>query len=211
VAHKGAHFLVEALRHAALGAVQLTLFGQVPAPDYAAELKRRAVAVPGLTLRIWGSYEPTSLPALVSEVDCVVVPSLVPESYCIAAREALVLGLPVLVSRLGALPEAVAEGENGCTFDPHDPRELGEILRRLAREQGLLARLAAGAARTAVPTSAEYATAMRGVYSEAVEARQQTDPDGQADLDELAFLGRGLSELGFADRVSNAGRRPPRR
>ena len=58
------------------------------------------------------------LPALLSDVDAVVIPSLVWESYSMVAHEALACGVPVIASRLGALPEAVRDGHNGLLFEP---------------------------------------------------------------------------------------------
>ena len=51
------------------------------------------------------------------DVDAVIIPSLVWETYSIVAREAMACGVPVIASRIGALPEAVRDGENGLLFD----------------------------------------------------------------------------------------------
>jgi glycosyltransferase involved in cell wall biosynthesis len=52
--------------------------------------------------------------------------------------------VPVVASRLGALPEAVRHGDNGLLFVPGDASELAALLQRLAEEPGLRQRLAAG-------------------------------------------------------------------
>ena len=90
---------------------------------YVAGLRRQAADVPGLRLEVHGTYEPHELPGLLADTDCVIVPSLVPETGGLVPREALALGVPVLVSRLGALPELVTEGENGFTFGILHERE----------------------------------------------------------------------------------------
>jgi glycosyltransferase involved in cell wall biosynthesis len=203
VPHKGAHFLLEAFDLADLGEVELVLFGQTPNPRYASDLRLRAERISGLTLRLWGAYEPSELARLLSGIDCVVVPSQVPESFSIATREALTLGIPVLASRLGAPAEAVTDGENGFTFDPHEPTELAAILRRLVDQPALLDTLSAGARRTPVVTIAEHAAAMRSIYQEAIDARRQAGPAEAVQLDELAFLRQALLNLGLADVGSN--------
>jgi glycosyltransferase involved in cell wall biosynthesis len=50
----------------------------------------------------------------------------------------------VIASRLGALPEAIREGENGLLFAPGDSSELAAILSRLDRDRDRLERLRLG-------------------------------------------------------------------
>jgi glycosyltransferase involved in cell wall biosynthesis len=185
VLHKGPRVILEALRVAGLGPVLLRLVGQAPDEPhvrrYVEGLRRQAAEIPGLRLEIHGAYEPHELPGLLADTDCVIVPSLVPETGGLVPREALALGVPVLVSRLGALPELVSEGENGFTFDPGRPAHLADRLRRLAADEGLLARLRDGARRTRVVTAAGHAAAVRAVYEEALAHRRAGGtPDGDA-------------------------------
>jgi len=51
--------------------------------------------------------------------------------------EALVLGLPVVVSDLPALTELVKPGERGLTFRAGDPADLAQVLERLYHDPGL--------------------------------------------------------------------------
>lgn len=148
---------------------------------------------------MYGTYQGGDLQYLLHDVDAVIVPSLVPESGGLVPREALARGVPVLVSRLGALPEAVAEGENGFTFDPNRPGELAAVLRRLRDEEGLLARLRAGALRTPVVTTADHAGAIRSVYQEAIEDLPGNRTVRAADLAEIGFLHGALLGLGVSD------------
>lgn len=141
--HKGAHVVVEALRSARLPAARYTLFGAVEQP-YVRDLREAAEQIDGLALRTYGSYEPASLPLLLADVDLVVIPSLVWETFSIVAREAMACGVPVIASRLGALPEAVREGENGLVFTAHRASELAAILQKLDADRSALARLRAG-------------------------------------------------------------------
>ena len=147
VAHKGVHVILEALGRAALGPVELLVIGVAPDPEYARRLRQLAAGIPGLAFRMYGAYSPAILPLLLQGVDCAITPSQVPETFSITTREALVRGIPVLVSRLGALPEAVSEGENGFTFDHDRPEQLAALLRRLAGDAGLREHLNRGAGR----------------------------------------------------------------
>jgi glycosyltransferase involved in cell wall biosynthesis len=138
--HKGAHVIVEALRLARLPAARLTLFGGLVQP-YFRELRESADEVAHLEFLAFGGFTPTELPVLLADVDAVVVPSLVWETYSIVAREAMSLGIPVIASRIGALPEAIRDHDNGLLFTPGSAQELARILRTLSYEPRRLAQL----------------------------------------------------------------------
>jgi glycosyltransferase involved in cell wall biosynthesis len=140
-AHKGIHVLIEALRLARLPKARLTLIGEIH-PGYFRSVAARADRIPGLEFRAYGRFAPVELPFLLSDVDAVVIPSLVWETYSIVARESLACGVPVLASRIGALPEAVRHGENGLLFQPGSALDLATTLQLLDRAQ--LARLRSG-------------------------------------------------------------------
>ena len=87
----------------------LTIFGTALEPG-AAELREAAEEAPDLQLRLYGGFEPAFLPVLLADADLMLVPSLVPETFSIVVREAFACGLPVIASRIGALPEAIRDG-----------------------------------------------------------------------------------------------------
>jgi glycosyltransferase involved in cell wall biosynthesis len=59
------------------------------------------------------------------------------ESFGIAAAEAMALDRPVIVSRIGGLPELVEDGASGLLVPPGDVAELERALRRLLDDQEL--------------------------------------------------------------------------
>ena len=142
--HKGAHVVIEALRLAALAHTRLALWGRVDDPRYERQLRASAATVPGLSLEFGGEYAPRQLVDALDGADAVVVASQVREASPIVPREALAHGVPVPRRRIGGLPDSIDDGRNGMTFEPFDPSELAEIMRRLASERGFLRALATG-------------------------------------------------------------------
>jgi glycosyltransferase involved in cell wall biosynthesis len=159
--HKGAHIVVDALRKARLAAARYTLFGALTQP-YARQLRESAQQSDGVQLRTYGVYDPHLLPTLLADIDAVIIPSLVWETFSIVAREAMACGVPVIASRLGALPEAVREGENGLLFTPGASGELAWILQRIEGDRSLLARLRSGIERSDWITVAERTRRLEG-------------------------------------------------
>jgi glycosyltransferase involved in cell wall biosynthesis len=197
VPHKGIHVLLDALALAGLERTQVVVFGQVGDPAYAHRLRAQAERIPGLALRFYGAYEPDELPHLLYDVDSVVVPSTWPETFSLVTREALVQGIPVLASRLGALTEAIRDGENGFTFDPQRPEELAGQLRQLMHDADLLPRLRAGARATEMMTMAQHAEAINAVYRQVLDGGHAEHWARPGALQETEFQRDALIHLGF--------------
>lgn len=66
-----------------------------------------------------------------------------------AVLDAMVLGMPLIATAVGGVPEAVKDGENGLLIPPSDPDALRGALERLISSPAERARLAAGALRAA--------------------------------------------------------------
>jgi N-acetyl-alpha-D-glucosaminyl L-malate synthase BshA len=88
--------------------------------------------------------------------DVMLVPSEM-ESFGLAALEAMACGVPPVVSRVGGLPEVVADGVDGYLVGVGDTEAVAEAALRLLEDAALHARVAAAARRTAetrFPTTA---------------------------------------------------------
>jgi len=70
------------------------------------------------------------LPDLIATSDLVVLPSLA-EAFGLVAAEALYLGIPVVASRVGGIPEIVEDGVDGLLVPPGDDEALAGALLHL--------------------------------------------------------------------------------
>jgi len=125
---KGVRLLIQAFRNIP-GDIALLICG---GGDFSyVELLKRA-AGEDERIRFCGEVSADRMPEMYRQADCVVVPSIWYETYNFVLREALSCGCIGVASHLGAMPEAIAEGENGFTFEAGDVRALGAALRRAA-------------------------------------------------------------------------------
>jgi glycosyltransferase involved in cell wall biosynthesis len=79
-----------------------------------------------------------TLPDLYAAADLFVFPSLF-EGFGIPVLEAMACGTPVCASNVSSIPEVV--GEAGLLFDPHEPSEIADAMRRLLTDPSLRAEL----------------------------------------------------------------------
>jgi glycosyltransferase involved in cell wall biosynthesis len=199
VRHNGLHVVLDALKEMPDDLrIELTAFGAAGDAGYVREVRSAAASLQHVALRLYGPYEPRQLPLLLDGFDCAVAPSTWPEAFAIVVREALVRGLPVLVSRRGGLPEAVRDGENGFTFDPDRPCELAHQLLRVASEPGSLSRLRRGALASHVLTTSERARRVLDIYR-STQAALSVDRSCRVTRDEVDALHDALVSMGLGD------------
>jgi len=86
----------------------------------------------GTHLRLLGRRE--DVPRILRACDLGVVASLGSEGFSRAALEYMGSGLPVVATRVGALPEIVVEGRTGYLVDPEDARALAAAMARVLGE-----------------------------------------------------------------------------
>ncbi|HMA48077.1 MAG TPA: glycosyltransferase family 4 protein, partial [Frankiaceae bacterium] len=203
VSHKGVHDLV-----AAFGAVaradpsaELTVVGPAgayaleevcPLDDPAAVARLRPyygtdygqvlrVAVPADLagrVRFAGAVPRAELVGLVRAADVFVFPPLWDEGFGLPPVEAMAAGVPVVVTRSGALVETVVDGRTGLVVDKGRPDALAAAILRLLGDDALRAGMGAAGrrhveSRYAWPVVAGRA---RELYASAVAARAGTRP-----------------------------------
>jgi glycosyltransferase involved in cell wall biosynthesis len=125
---KGIPVLVRALDLLAKRGIrpETRLIGEGPELDsYRADVRQRGLDhVQFLGLR-------DDVPEQLSGAAVVVVPSIWPEAFSLAAGEAMAAGAPVVASRVGALPEVVDDGVTGVLVPPQDVEALAAALESL--------------------------------------------------------------------------------
>ena len=102
-----------------------------------------------------------------------VVPSITPETFGLVALEAMAAGVPVVASRVGGLPDVVADGETGILVAAGDAAELSAALEALISDVALRQRLgSAGALRAERFTAATVVPHVEAAYVWALAARK---------------------------------------
>jgi len=117
---------------------------------------------------------------LMAAADILVLPS-VAEAFGLVLAEALYLGKPVIASRVGGIPEIVADGTDGILVSPGDSEALAAAICRLLDDGSLRARLS-GAGRERVRNRFGFDTMMRSyerIYEEFTQERKAIDDGGR--------------------------------
>jgi glycosyltransferase involved in cell wall biosynthesis len=160
---KGLHFLIDAFKALPDGKAILTIYGsRNPWTEaYYDHLKEKAS---GLPVDFPGPFKRENILEALRAQDVVILPSICPESFSFVIREAHYLKLPVIASRIGAIPEGVKEGVNGLLFEPGNVRELKDCMLRFIGEPDLVQRMAMKIPR--IKTMEEHAAELSTLYAE---------------------------------------------
>jgi glycosyltransferase involved in cell wall biosynthesis len=138
---KGVGTLFEGLsRTTAPAAFELTLHGACD-PVFRDDLLRKH---PSVRATFAGAYGADALNGLLDRIDVGLFPSLTEETFGLVGIEFLSAGIPVVASRIGAIPEYVVDGENGLLFTPGDAGDLARTLDTLAAQPDRIAAMSAG-------------------------------------------------------------------
>ncbi|OGP88468.1 MAG: hypothetical protein A2156_03305 [Deltaproteobacteria bacterium RBG_16_48_10] len=163
---KGLHILIQAFKGLPEGRATLTIYGsRTPWNEvYYDHLKQQAS---GLSVDFRGPFQRERLSEALRDQDVVVLPSICYESFSFVIREASSLGIPVIASRIGAIPEAIEEEVNGLFFEPGAPEDLRRCLFRFLRDPGLVQRMASKTKKAKLMD--EHAAELVEIYQKVIE------------------------------------------
>ena len=124
--HKGVHVLIDAVRNLPADRYELKIFGDPRVfPDYAADLRARASRLP---VHFMNAFTRDQTPEIYQQIDVLAVPSLWLENSPLVIHEAYMAGVPVVGSRIGGIADLVADGRNGCLYEPTSAQALTAAL-----------------------------------------------------------------------------------
>lgn len=124
---------------------ELRIHGGAPfqSDDFVAEFESLAKAVEPLVMCA-GPYQREELPALMGNIDWIVMPSIWWENAPLVIQEAQIHRRPVITSGIGGMAEAVRDGIDGLHVPPGDAAQLARTMLRAIEDPDLWRRLVAG-------------------------------------------------------------------
>jgi glycosyltransferase involved in cell wall biosynthesis len=139
---KGVHILVEAFNRMPEEGARLAIWGdQAAFPEYVISLQK-LFSHSGIALE--GRLSREDLWSTLAVTDVVVVPSLWYETASLVIQEAFAAGIPVVVSKIGALIERVSDGIDGVLVPPNDIPALADVLKGMWANPQVLRQLSNG-------------------------------------------------------------------
>jgi GT2 family glycosyltransferase/glycosyltransferase involved in cell wall biosynthesis len=175
---KAPHLLLEAAARLPRGSVSVDLFGAYS--PYHGDDSYRQQLEPLLReerVRVHGAIAHEQVAEAFGSIDVLVVPSIWPENAPLVIQEAFLAGIPVVASRIGGIPEMVADGKNGLLFRAGDIGDLSRTLARCLDEPGLLDTLRAGI--PPVRSIEDDVRFARSLYQSLHQPRQSQGPSSE--------------------------------
>ncbi len=161
---KGVHILALAAQQFSCRELIVSVHGNISTEyeAYLREIDKKNI------LRFSGAYTYEYLPEILSQLDLVVVPSLVEETGGLTTVESLAAGIPVIASRIGGLTDAVTDGKNGLLFTPGNVGELSNALKQMIENKDLYYKLQQNARHE--KTFNEFLNELLSIYDELILA-----------------------------------------
>ena len=135
---------------------------------YTREVREAAASLP---VRWLGAVPVTQMPAVYAAADLFVCPSTWNDPFPLVACEAMAAGKPIIASRMGGLPEAVADGDSGLLVPPRDDVALASALHVLLSNRELMVSMG----HRARSRSSSFSWAAAAAKLDAVYAELQTN------------------------------------
>jgi glycosyltransferase involved in cell wall biosynthesis len=127
---------------------QLRIAG-TPEADYLEECKHQ-VEIHGLQDKVHflGNLSIDEVQDELSKANCLVVPSF-QENAPLTIAEGMAVGVPVVASKVGGIPEMIEDGKTGLLIDPYDTKSICEAVSKILSDEMLARSMGQSAKETA--------------------------------------------------------------
>ena len=148
IERKGICYLIEAAKYLPRDKFEIRIVG---VGDLTEQLKQQAAAVnDGAEIIFTGKLSPEDLANEYKTANVFTLPAIVDhkgdtEGLGVVLIEAMELGLPIVASNVGGIPDVVVDGESGILVPEKDPAALADAFKRLEADPTLIQKLLAGA------------------------------------------------------------------
>ena len=172
IERKGICYLIEAAKYLPRDQFEIRIVG---VGDLTEELKKQAASMPPESAEIifTGKLSPKELANEYKTANVFTLPAIVDskgdtEGLGVVLIEAMELGLPVVASNVGGIPDVVVDGVSGILVPEKSPEALASAFKKLSSDAGLVRDLLAGAQKRI----AEYFT-WDGIIERQVQAYEK--------------------------------------
>lgn len=136
--HKGIMTLLRAIKSFHPSRVQCRMYGRSYPVRYARFVKKICARFPAGQITTGGVYQPHELPAILAQLDLLIIPPLWHETFNLVLWEAWAAGLPVIASEVGALADVIQDGTDGFLFPAGDWKALKKTIGNVISDPSLL-------------------------------------------------------------------------
>ena len=148
IERKGICYLIEAAKYLPRDKFEIRIVG---VGDLTEQLKQQAAAVnDGAEIIFTGKLSPEDLANEYKTANVFTLPAIVDhkgdtEGLGVVLIEAMEIGLPIIASNVGGIPDVVVDGESGILVPEKNPAALADAFKRLEADPTLIQKLLAGA------------------------------------------------------------------
>lgn len=190
--HKGVHTVVQALSLLNGQGPELHL-NIVGSGEKRGVLEQQvADLAAGHSVRFWGRVNHAQMHEVYRETDVLILPSIWPENQPLSIMEAMASRIPVIGSRIGGIPELVADGETGYLFAPGDAADLAQKIGYFLQEPDQVERLGNAAhERLLRRQNGELIARIMALFDASTEGDVAVEPDRPV----IAVVGKTVSDI----------------
>ncbi|MBN2329587.1 MAG: glycosyltransferase [Candidatus Omnitrophica bacterium] len=134
---KGVNLALKAFQTVDPSDAKLIVHGFFPGYDGMEDYESYLQSLAGSSVE-WGrKYDPSEVPDLLQEIDCLIMPSIWWENSPLTIHESFLAGVPVITADVGGMAEQVRDG-GGMVFRHRDVNSLRSVVQNIIRKPEIL-------------------------------------------------------------------------